>query len=124
MTFPWILGPLYTNATCATRLCVWNPTTGQAEAFAKDGLQTLAGQAIPADLVIYATGFDRKYDYLAEETLKALHQTEEGIPLYRDTIPTDVQVSIVHIHMFTSLMATLQLRASPHDSKPEQDSGS
>jgi len=78
-------------------VCVWNPITGQAEAFAKDGLQTLSGQAISADLVIYATGFDRKYDYLAEETLEALHQTEEGIPLYRDTIPTDVQVSIVHI---------------------------
>ncbi len=81
-------------------VCVWNPTTGQAEAFAKDGLQTLSGQAIPADLVIYATGFDRKYDYLAEETLKALHQTEEGIPLYRDTIPTEVQVSVVHMHSF------------------------
>lgn len=78
---------------------MWNPTTtGQAEAFTKDGLHTLSGQAIPADLVIYATGFDRNYDYLAEETLKALHQTEEGIPLYRDTIPTEVQVSIVHPH--------------------------
>ena len=79
-------------------MCLPNPATGQTEAFAKDGLQTLSGQAIPADLVIYATGFERKYDYLAEETLKALHQTEEGIPWHRDTIPTDVQVSIVHAH--------------------------
>ncbi|KAL0051541.1 hypothetical protein WJX82_009490 [Trebouxia sp. C0006] len=54
-------------------------------------IKVVPGQAIPADLVIYATGFERKYDYLAEETLKALHQTEEGIPWYRDTIPTDVQ---------------------------------
>lgn len=62
-------------------------------------MQTIAGQDIPADLVIYATGYDRNYDYLAKDVLKALHQTDEGIPLYRDTIPTDVQVSIVSVHV-------------------------
>ena len=67
--------------------------TGQAELFTRDGVQTTSGQDIPADLVIYATGYDRKYDFLAEDTLKALHQTDEGIPLYRDTVPTDIQVS-------------------------------
>ena len=56
-------------------------------------MQTISGQDIPADLVIYATGYDRKYDYLAEDVLKALHQTDEGIPLYRDTIPADIHVS-------------------------------
>lgn len=64
-------------------------------------MQTIAGQDIPADLVIYATGYDRNYDYLAKDVLKALHQTDEGIPLFRDTIPTDVQVSIVSVCMFT-----------------------
>ena len=39
-------------------------------------------------------GYDRKYDFLAEDALTALHQTDEGIPLYTDTIPTVVQVSI------------------------------
>lgn len=70
--------------------------TGQAELFTRNGVQTIAGQDIPADLVIYATGYDRQYGFLPEDVLKALHQTEEGIPLYRDTIPTDIQVSITH----------------------------
>ena len=60
-------------------------------------MQTIAGQDITADLVIYATGYDRNYDYLATDVLKALHQTDEGIPLYRDTLPTDVQVSINNV---------------------------
>lgn len=57
-------------------------------------MKTISGQDIPADVVIYATGYDRKYDFLAEDALTALHQTDEGIPLYRDTIPIDIQVSI------------------------------
>lgn len=60
-------------------------------------MQTIAGQDIPADLVIYATGYDRNYGYLAKDVLKALSQTDEGIPLYRDTIPTDVQVIIMTV---------------------------
>ena len=70
--------------------------TGQAELFTRNGVQTIAGQDISADLVIYAIGYDRQYDFLPEDVLKALHQTEEGIPLYRDTVPTDIQVSITH----------------------------
>ena len=65
---------------------------GVAESFTPDGLQTVAGGSVPADLVIYATGFDRRYDYLPPDVLKGLKQTEEGIPLYRDTLPTDVEV--------------------------------
>lgn len=64
---------------------------GQAERFTEGGLQTASSQHIAADLVIYATGFDRKYDYLSKDVLKQLHQTEEGTPLYRDTIPPHVQ---------------------------------
>ena len=66
--------------------------TGQAQRFTEGGLQTASGQHIAADLVIYATGFDRKYDYLSKDVLKQLHQTDEGIPLYRDTLPPHVQV--------------------------------
>ena len=56
-------------------------------------MQTVSGQNVPADLVIYATGYDREYDYLTKDVLEALHQTDEGIPLYRDTVPTDIDVS-------------------------------
>lgn len=80
---------------------LWICVTGQAELFTRDGVQTIAGQDIPADLVIYATGYDRSYDYLAKDVLKALHQTDEGIPLYRDTIPTDVQVSSMDVPTYS-----------------------
>ena len=76
-------------------LCIFC-ITGQAEVFTKIGVQTISGQDIAADLVIYATGYDRKYDFMAEESLEALHQTDEGIPLYRDTIPPDVQARCLH----------------------------
>ena len=79
-------------ATCysllCTHCCIFQ--AGQAERFIEGGLQTASGQHIAADLVIYATGFDRKYDYLSKDVLKQLHQTEEGTPLYRDTLHVQV----------------------------------
>ena len=66
---------------------------GVADTFTPAGLRTAAGDILPADLVIYATGFDRRYDYLPADVLKDLKRTEEGIPLYRDTLPTDVEAS-------------------------------
>ena len=73
-------------------LCAASSVAGVAESFTPEGLQTVAGGSVPANLVIYATGFDRRYDYLPPDVLKDLKQTEEGIPLYRDTLPTDVEV--------------------------------
>jgi len=41
-----------------------------------------------------ATGFDRSYAYLPPEDLRALGQSPEGIPLYRDCLPPAVQVRL------------------------------
>lgn len=83
--------PLTAAAAAVTITLV--AVSGVAETFSPDGLQTVAGDKLPADLVVYATGFDRRYDYLPAEVLKDLNQTDEGIPLYRDTLPTHVQAS-------------------------------
>ena len=65
---------------------------GEADRFAADGIVTKDGTSIPADLVIYATGFDRPYEYMPVDVLAALGRTGEGIALYRDTLPTQVEV--------------------------------
>ena len=67
---------------------------GTPEAFTAAGLKTHAGQELRADVVIYATGFVRQYDYLPAKELKALGQTPEGIPLYRDALPLNVPVRL------------------------------
>lgn len=66
---------------------------GEAERFEAGGIVTKDGTFIPADLVIYATGFERPHQYLPAGVLAALGRTKEGIPLYRDTLPTQVEVS-------------------------------
>lgn len=68
-----------------------HPLIGEASYFSSTALQTKDGEKLPANLVIYATGFLRDYHYLPQEVLKALDWGEEGIPLYRDTLPPNVQ---------------------------------
>ena len=71
---------------------------GTPAAFTASGLRTHEGKELQADLVIYATGFVRQYDFLPFADLKALGQTCEGIPLYRDVLPLSVPVRVPVIY--------------------------
>jgi len=45
--------------------------------------------------------------YLPQDVLTALKQSEEGIPLYRDTLPTDVQVCKIHLERHVHFCRTV-----------------
>ena len=89
---------------------------GTPAAFTASGLRTQEGKELQADLVIFATGYVRQYDYLPIKDLKALGQTSEGIPLYRDVLPLSVPVRcyvIYRVLAFSSLvLAVKKIRTS------------
>jgi hypothetical protein len=66
---------------------------GGPEGERQGAVKLATGETHPADVVVFATGFERCYYYLPKKDLEALGQTCEGIPLYRDCLPPQVQVN-------------------------------
>ena len=65
-------------------------TQGEIAALNADGTATLNVGTVPCDLVVCATGFQKDYSYLPEDELKALGVEDDGLYLFRNTLPIDV----------------------------------
>ncbi|CAE7199890.1 FMO1 [Symbiodinium natans] len=62
---------------------------GTPTGFTPDGV-TIDGQEVPADLVIYATGFQKDYSLFSEEVRSRLGVEEDGLYLWRHTLAPKV----------------------------------
>merc|ERR1711953_1569054 len=63
---------------------------GSISHFVEDGIVLTDGTQIPADVVIYGTGFGKSYDLFDEATQKKLGVQRDGLYLYRNIIPPAV----------------------------------
>merc|ERR1739838_1049043 len=63
---------------------------GSINHFVEDGIVLTNGTVIPADVVIYGTGFGKSYDVFDEATQKKLGVQRDGLYLYRNIIPPAV----------------------------------
>merc|ERR1712039_782114 len=63
---------------------------GSINHFVEDGIVLTNGTVIPADVVIYGTGFGKSYDIFDEATQKKLAVQRDGLYLYRNIIPPAV----------------------------------
>ncbi|CAK9024069.1 unnamed protein product [Durusdinium trenchii] len=59
---------------------------GNPEAYSKHGL-LVNGQELPADLIVYGTGFEKDYSVLSEDVRSKLGIEADGLYLYRHTLP-------------------------------------
>lgn len=62
---------------------------GNPEAYSKHGL-LVNGQELPADLIVYGTGFEKDYSVLSEDVRSKLGIEADGLYLYRHTLPPRV----------------------------------
>merc|ERR1711988_423183 len=58
--------------------------------YTTDGVQLVRGASIAADLVVYGTGFIKRYDYLDAEVQSRLQLQRDGLYLYRSVLPVCV----------------------------------
>jgi len=63
---------------------------GSIDHFVRDGIVLNTGEHIPADVVIYGTGFGKSYDLFDDVTQKNLAVQRDGLYLYRNIIPPAV----------------------------------
>jgi cation diffusion facilitator CzcD-associated flavoprotein CzcO len=63
---------------------------GSIDHFVEDGVVLADGTQIPADVVIYGTGFGKSYALFDETTQKKLAAQRDGLYLYRNIIPPAV----------------------------------
>merc|ERR1711879_464126 len=76
---------------------------GSIDHFVEDGVVLSDGTQIPADVVIYGTGFGKSYEIFDEATQQKLAVQRDGLYLYRNIIPAAVsnlacfQRSCVHL---------------------------
>merc|ERR1712125_176848 len=63
---------------------------GSIDHFVEDGVVLADGTQIPADVVIYGTGFGKSYALFDEATQKKLAVQRDGLYLYRNIIPPAV----------------------------------
>jgi dimethylaniline monooxygenase (N-oxide forming) len=63
---------------------------GSIEHFVEDGVVLTDGTQIPADVVIYGTGFGKSYALFDEATQRKLAVQRDGLYLYRNIIPPAV----------------------------------
>jgi cation diffusion facilitator CzcD-associated flavoprotein CzcO len=59
---------------------------GEVEHFTAFGVQTTAGAAVNADVVIYATGFGKDYSLFDAPTQALLAPETDGLYLFRNTV--------------------------------------
>ena len=64
---------------------------GAIDKFVEDGVILKDGSKLEADIVVFATGFTKSYDYFDEETTKALDRQKDGLYLYRQIVPPNVK---------------------------------
>eukprot|EP00775_Hariotina_reticulata_P000859 gene859-1178_t len=63
------------------------PQCGEIESFGEDYVCLRSGEAIAADLVLYATGYSKSYDYLDAGPRAKLGIQKDGLPLFRNILP-------------------------------------
>jgi cation diffusion facilitator CzcD-associated flavoprotein CzcO len=63
---------------------------GSIDHFVEDGVVLTDGTQIPADVIIYGTGFGKSYGLFDEATQKKLAVQRDGLYLYRNIIPPAV----------------------------------
>ena len=56
---------------------------GSIEKFVEDGVILKDGSKLEADMVVFATGFTKSYDYFDDATIKSLDKQKDGLYLYR-----------------------------------------
>merc|ERR1712187_283662 len=63
---------------------------GSIDHFVEDGVVLTDGTQIPADVVIYGTGFGKSYEIFDKATQQKLAVQRDGLYLYRNIIPAAV----------------------------------
>jgi len=63
---------------------------GSIKCFTNSGVVLTDGTEMEADMVVFATGFKKSYDYFDQETQKKLNTEKDGLYLYRQIIPPHV----------------------------------
>ncbi|KAG2427939.1 hypothetical protein HXX76_011926 [Chlamydomonas incerta] len=67
-----------------------NLMQGEIKTFVRNGVILLDNSFLPADVVLYCTGYEKAYDYFDGEMRSRLGLQKDGLYLYRNCIPPDV----------------------------------
>ena len=62
---------------------------GNPEGYTKEGL-LVDGQVVPADLIVYGTGFQKDYSLFSEDVRSKLGVEDDGLYLWRHTLPPQI----------------------------------
>ena len=63
---------------------------GSIKQYTENGVELKDGRVIETDMVVMGTGFTKDYSYFDEETLANLNIQDDGLYLYRNIIPPNV----------------------------------
>ena len=80
---------LFTNLRRA-RDNVWAWTVGEVNRFVRNGVILQDNSFLPADVVLYCTGYEKTYDYFDGEMRSRLGLQKDGLYLYRNCLPPGV----------------------------------